>query len=94
VRGHVDRIARGINVANAQPNGQGVANVNPIFIWVRLAQRIPVRIRSAQWRSFPPRAPGARAFHRCGSERWQNKRRADAVLRYFRQDSPLYGFEY
>jgi multidrug resistance efflux pump len=45
VRGHVDCIARGINVANAQPNGQGLANVNPIFAWVRLAQRIPVRVR-------------------------------------------------
>jgi multidrug resistance efflux pump len=44
LRGHVDSIARGINVANAQPNGQGLANVNPIFTWVRLAQRIPVRI--------------------------------------------------
>jgi multidrug resistance efflux pump len=44
VRGHVDSIARGINVANAQPNGQGLANVNPIFTWVRLAQRIPVRV--------------------------------------------------
>jgi len=44
VRGHVDSIARAINVANAQPNDQGVATVNPIFTWVRLAQRIPVRI--------------------------------------------------
>lgn len=44
VRGHVDSIARGINVPNAQPNGEGLANVNPIFTWVRLAQRIPVRI--------------------------------------------------
>ena len=44
VRGHVGSIARGINVANAQPNGQGLATVNPIFTWVRLAQRIPVRI--------------------------------------------------
>jgi multidrug resistance efflux pump len=44
VRGHVDSIARAINVSNAQPNNQGVANVNPIFTWVRLAQRIPVRI--------------------------------------------------
>jgi RND family efflux transporter MFP subunit len=44
VRGHVGSIARGINVANAQPNEQGVATVNPIFTWVRLAQRIPVRI--------------------------------------------------
>jgi multidrug resistance efflux pump len=44
VRGHVDSIARAINVSNAQPNSQGVASVNPIFTWVRLAQRIPVRI--------------------------------------------------
>jgi multidrug resistance efflux pump len=45
VRGHVQSITRAINVANAQPNGQGVATVNPIFTWVRLAQRIPVRIQ-------------------------------------------------
>jgi multidrug resistance efflux pump len=44
VHGHVDSIARAINVANAQPNSQGVATVNPIFTWVRLAQRIPVRV--------------------------------------------------
>jgi multidrug resistance efflux pump len=44
VRGHVDSIARAISVPNAQPNSQGVATVNPIFTWVRLAQRIPVRI--------------------------------------------------
>src|SRR6201993_4138237 len=48
VRGHVGSIARGINVANAQPNGQGLATVNPIFTWVRLAQRIPVRIHVDQ----------------------------------------------
>ena len=45
VRGHVGSIARGINVPNAQPNGEGLAQVNPIFTWVRLAQRIPVRIQ-------------------------------------------------
>lgn len=44
LRGHVESIARAINVANAQPATQGVANVNPIFTWVRLAQRIPVSI--------------------------------------------------
>ena len=48
VRGHVDSIARAINVANAQPNGQGLATVNPIFTWVRLAQRIPVRVHIDQ----------------------------------------------
>jgi multidrug resistance efflux pump len=35
-------------VANAQPDGQGLAAVNPIFTWVRLAQRVPVRIRIDQ----------------------------------------------
>jgi multidrug resistance efflux pump len=44
LRGRVNSIARGINVSNAQPNGQGLATVNPIFTWVRLAQRIPVRL--------------------------------------------------
>jgi RND family efflux transporter MFP subunit len=44
VHGHVHSVARAINVANAQPNGQGVATVNPIFTWVRLAQRVPVRV--------------------------------------------------
>jgi hypothetical protein len=57
VRGHVDSISRAINVSNAQPNNQGGATVNPIFTWVRLAQRIPVRAALAlvelelpQWR--------------------------------------------
>ena len=44
VHGRVGSIARGINVSNAQPNMEGLAQVNPIFTWVRLAQRIPVRI--------------------------------------------------
>jgi len=48
VRGHVDSIARGINVPNAQPDGTGLASVNPIFTWVRLAQRAPVHIRIDQ----------------------------------------------
>jgi multidrug resistance efflux pump len=48
VRGHVDSIARAINVPNAQPNAAGLAQVNPIFTWVRLAQRIPVRIHIDQ----------------------------------------------
>jgi hypothetical protein len=35
VSGQVDSIARAINVANAQPNNQWVANVNLIFTRVR-----------------------------------------------------------
>jgi multidrug resistance efflux pump len=48
VRGKVSSVARGINVSNAQPNQQGLATVNPIFTWVRLAQRVPVHIRIDQ----------------------------------------------
>jgi multidrug resistance efflux pump len=48
VRGHVGSIARGINVSNAQPDQQGLASVNPIFTWVRLAQRVPVHIQIDQ----------------------------------------------
>jgi RND family efflux transporter MFP subunit len=48
VRGHVDGVARGINIPNAQPNAAGLASVNPVFTWVRLAQRVPVRIRIDQ----------------------------------------------
>jgi multidrug resistance efflux pump len=48
VHGHVGSISRGINVANAQPDQSGLASVNPIFTWVRLAQRVPVRIQIDQ----------------------------------------------
>ncbi|MDE7547478.1 HlyD family secretion protein [Acetobacter fabarum] len=42
--GHVISIARGINDTNGTPDKLGLQDVNPIFTWVRLAQRIPVRI--------------------------------------------------
>jgi len=45
IDGHVDSIARGIVVSNATPGQSGLATVNPIFTWVRLAQRVPVRVR-------------------------------------------------
>jgi multidrug resistance efflux pump len=45
LQGHVASIARGITVANAAQGQSGLANVNPIFTWVRLAQRVPVRIK-------------------------------------------------
>jgi multidrug resistance efflux pump len=48
VHGHVAGIASGINVPNAQPDQAGLASVNPIFTWVRLAQRVPVRIHIDQ----------------------------------------------
>ena len=44
LRGRVQGLSRGINVSNAQPDAAGLASVNPIFTFVRLAQRVPVRI--------------------------------------------------
>lgn len=45
IRGEVESISRGITDRNASPDGQLLADVEPTFSWVRLAQRIPVRIR-------------------------------------------------
>jgi multidrug resistance efflux pump len=44
VGGHVQSLARGIADTDAGSGFQGLESVNPIFTWVRLAQRIPVRI--------------------------------------------------
>ena len=44
ITGHVAGVARGIDIANASPDEAGLAKVNPIFTWVRLAQRVPVRV--------------------------------------------------
>jgi multidrug resistance efflux pump len=45
VYGCVDSIAPAIEDRERAPSGNLVANINPTFSWVRLAQRIPVRIR-------------------------------------------------
>ena len=42
--GHVGSIGRGIDDQNDQVNARGLPNVNPVFDWVRLAQRIPVDV--------------------------------------------------
>ncbi|EPL6275056.1 biotin/lipoyl-binding protein [Proteus mirabilis] len=44
ITGHVESIGRGINDNNDETGGLGLPNVEPTFSWVRLAQRIPVRI--------------------------------------------------
>ena len=43
--GHVESIARGISDRDNPAGATLLADVNPIFTWVRLAQRVPVRIR-------------------------------------------------
>ena len=44
LEGHVESIGRGIANDNTTPNNQLLPQVQPTFSWVRLAQRIPVRI--------------------------------------------------
>ncbi|MFL9924979.1 HlyD family secretion protein [Herbaspirillum lusitanum] len=45
LRGHVDSISRGIYDRDNPQSRELLADVNPTFNWVRLAQRIPVRIQ-------------------------------------------------
>jgi RND family efflux transporter MFP subunit len=46
--GRVETVTRGISVSNATPSTQGLPNVDPVYTWVRLAQRVPVRIHITQ----------------------------------------------
>jgi RND family efflux transporter MFP subunit len=43
--GHVESIASGIEDQSRSTSGDLLASVNPTFNWVRLAQRVPVRIK-------------------------------------------------
>lgn len=45
LHGHVESVARGITDRDNPTDVRLLANVNPSFNWVRLAQRVPVRIR-------------------------------------------------
>jgi RND family efflux transporter MFP subunit len=42
--GHVTTVTRGVSVSNATAGAQGLPNIDPVYTWVRLAQRVPVRI--------------------------------------------------
>ena len=44
ISGHVESITRGIQDQNGNTDRLGLQDVNPVFTWVRLAQRIPVRV--------------------------------------------------
>jgi len=45
LQGHVESIAAGIEDHERSDGSSLLANVNPTFSWVRLAQRIPVRVK-------------------------------------------------
>lgn len=54
LRGEVESIAHGIARQNAGLTPGGLAEVSPTFEWIRLAQRLPVRIRL---HDYPPDLP-------------------------------------
>ncbi|MBO9623338.1 MAG: efflux RND transporter periplasmic adaptor subunit [Sphingomonas sp.] len=75
IQGHVQSVAGGIEDRDRSPGANLLANVNPTFSWVRLAQRIPVRVaidqapagaelvvgRTATVEIVAPAKPGAHA---------------------------------
>jgi RND family efflux transporter MFP subunit len=54
ILGRVESVTRGISVPNAAPSTQGLPSVDPVYTWVRLAQRVPVRVRITD---VPPGIP-------------------------------------
>lgn len=78
IKGHVESIARGIYDRDNPQSRELIADVNPTFNWVRLAQRVPVRIHIDQvpegfcWRRGPP------------ARWWSSRARADpnSALRF------------
>jgi RND family efflux transporter MFP subunit len=85
--GQVQTVTRGISVSNAAPSTQGLPNVDPVYTWVRLAQRVPVRIRITNVPAGVPLVsgmtvtvtiPGAEARERSG---WLRQRFASLVER-------------
>src|SRR5262249_27820828 len=51
---HVATVTRGVSVSDAAAGAQGLPNVNPVYTWVRLAQRGPGRTRLD---ALPPDVP-------------------------------------
>lgn len=54
LHGHIESVAHGITDRDGGTGRELLADVNPTFNWVRLAQRVPVRIRIDQ---LPPGRP-------------------------------------
>ena len=85
--GYVETITRGISVSNAAAGTQGLPNVDPVFTWVRLAQRVPVRISIDK---VPPGVPlvsgmtatvTVRRAENTDDGRWVDRVRAELVER-------------
>ena len=78
--GHVESITRGIQDQNGTSNRLGLQDVNPIFTWVRLAQRIPVRIHIDQVPSGVLLAAGQTCSISIGAARGQGGGRLQTWL--------------
>ena len=73
ILGHVATVTRGIGVLDGASGTQGLPNVNPIYTWVRLAQRVPVRDRQRSGRhSAGLRHDGDGNGQGCRRVRWPN----------------------
>lgn len=66
LKGYVEGISRGITDRNATADNQLLADVEPTYNWVRLAQRIPVRIEFDELPSDIHLAAGMTASVRIG----------------------------
>ena len=45
MKGHIESLARGISDHDNPTSRELLSDVNPVFNWVRLAQRVPVRVK-------------------------------------------------
>ena len=71
-QGRVESITGGISAANAPAARRHLPNVDPIFTWVRLAQRIPVRDQDRT-------SPSGRTAHRRNDlQRFRCRRKASS----------------
>jgi len=61
LEGRVESIAYAITDRENQPGNRLLANVNPSYTWVKLAQRIPVRLRLERRADAPPLRAGTTA---------------------------------
>ena len=83
LKGRVQSIAGGITNPNARSSGQGLQDVNPMFTWVRLAQRIPVRIGFEEVPEGIKLAAGMTASVAAGSMAEPGDSLGDRIRRWF-----------
>ena len=76
--GRIQTVTRGISVSNATPSTQGLPNVDPVYTWVRLAQRVPVRIKITD---IPPGIPLVSGMTATVTVRGSEARKSGGTLR-------------